>query len=256
MGMTSPFPEPDSPQLERFMLRSRAEIAAILRRLRESRVPLTAYFDTASALGVTRLLAEDGDGLVFEGLRCTDAQRQLLAASTLTFVGFADGIKLQFTSAAPRAVHGQSGRAFVVPMPAAVVRLQRRESARLQPPRSKPAVCRVPLADGSGRYEALRVLDVSAAGLAVLAYPERVALMPGEIVEGCRLDLPGIGGLEAVLHVRHVDPIPADDGARCCGCSFVEMAPAAHALLVRYVDRLGGEITSDDRTRPPAGDHP
>ena len=35
MSLTTPFPEPDSPELERFAIYSRSEIAAWLRQLRD-----------------------------------------------------------------------------------------------------------------------------------------------------------------------------------------------------------------------------
>lgn len=242
MGMTSPFPEPDSPQLERFAVHPRAEIVAIMRALRESCVPITAYFGGDSAFGVTTLRSvEDDDTLVFEGLPSEAAQRQLIAAPKVTFVGFVDAIKLQFSSNGPRAAQYEGQPAFVVPLPSAVLRLQRREAMRVRPPMAKPANCRVPVAGAAGQFEALRVLDVSVGGVAVLTYPTRFELAPGALIENCQLDLPGVGGAAVSLRVRHVDPLPSADEARRCGCEFVRMAPAARSMLARYVDQLDAD---------------
>jgi len=56
MGMTSPFPEPESPELERFAVYSKVEIAATLRNLAVEGVLLTAYFDSDPGFLVTVVL--------------------------------------------------------------------------------------------------------------------------------------------------------------------------------------------------------
>ena len=69
----------------------------------------------------------------------------------------------------------------------------------------------------------------------MLAYPERFEPVIGAEIDGCRLDLPGVGGAEVSLRVRHIDALPADERARCCGCEFVHMALALRSMLERYV---------------------
>jgi c-di-GMP-binding flagellar brake protein YcgR len=240
--MTSPFPEPESPELERFTVYSRVEIAGMLRAMRDACVLATAYFDGDPGFGVTTLLAVDESAgtLVFDNLSIDAAQRRLMNSKKITFVGFVDSIKLQFTAAGARAATFEGKPAFAVALPAQVIRLQRRDSFRVRPPLSKPAICRVPLGD-TGEFEKLRVLDISIGGLAVLTYPERIDVAAGTVIEDCQLDLPGVGGTAVSLRVRHVDPLPRDEKARRCGCEFVQMAPAAQLMLARYVNQLDAE---------------
>lgn len=241
--MTSPFPEPDSPELESYKVYSHAEIVGVLRKLRDACVLVTAYFDAEPGFGVTTLLGvDDGSGtVVFDNLSLEAAQRRLLAAPRVTFVGFVEAIKLQFSAHGARATTFEGKPAFAVQLPDQVLRLQRRDAFRVRPPLSKPATCRLPLEPAADTFEALRILDISIGGLAILTYPERIDLSSGMLIEGCQLDLPGVGGTSVSLRVRHVDVLPRDEKARRCGCEFVNMAPATQLMLARYVNQLDAE---------------
>lgn len=237
MGMTTPFPEPDSPELRRFTVHSQQEIVGLLRGVRDRGVPMNVFIDLGSAFDVLALLQVDevAGALVFAGPADASVRARLIEAPSVTLVGFVDAVKLQFKASS--AVLGtDAGRSTVtVPMPAEVIRLQRRAAARVRPAAGRDAVCRVPLGGSPGAHEALRVLDISTGGLAVLAYPERFEPVIGAEIDGCRLDLPGVGGAVVRLRVRHVDPLPTEEMARCCGCEFVHMAQALRSMLERYV---------------------
>ncbi len=242
--MTSPFPEPESPELERYKVYSRAEILGMLRKLRDACVLVTAYFDADPGFGVTTLLSVDQSGgtVVFDNLSVDASQRRLLAAPSVTFVGFVEAIKVQFAASGAKPIVFEGKPAFGVRIPDVVLRLQRRDAFRVRPPLSKPASCRLPLVETPGQFESLRVLDISIGGLAVLTYPQRIDLSSGMVIEGCQLDLPGVGGTSVNLRVRHVDALPNDEKARRCGCEFVNMAPATQLMLARYVNQLDAEM--------------
>jgi len=237
MGLTTPFPEPDSPELRRFAVHSQQEIVDLLRGVQDRAVPMNVFIDLGSAFDVLALLQVDeaAGALVFAGPADACMRARLVVAPAVTFVGFVDSVKLQFT-ASGAVVGTRADRPTVtVPMPAELIRLQRRAAVRVRPAGGRGAVCRVPLGGSPGEHEALRVLDISTGGLAVLAYPERFSPVIGAEIEGCRLDLPGVGGTVVSLRVCHVDPLPTDESARCCGCEFVRMAPALRSMLERYV---------------------
>jgi len=245
MGLTTPFPEPDSPELQRFAVPSQTEIVGLLNALRDRGVPLNVYFGASSEFDVLALLrVDEAGGLTVESPVDPGVRRRLLEAPAVTFVGFVDAIKLQFTVAGARAATLAGRPAIAAPLPARLLRLQRRGAARVRPESGRGAVCRVPLGGSAGEDEALRVLDISTGGLAVLAYPERVELVVGMEIDGCRLDLPGVGGAVVSLRVRHVDPLPINETQRCCGCEFVGMATAVRAMLARYVAQCEEAVRS------------
>jgi len=119
--------------------------------------------------------------------------------------------------------------------------LQRRDFFRVRPPMSKPAKCLVPYGTDGKQYESLRVLDLSAGGMAVMTYPSKFELPVGRAIENCYLDLPGVGSISLSLTVRHIDPVPKDEKARRCGCEFVDMPPASRVMLQRYINQIDAE---------------
>jgi c-di-GMP-binding flagellar brake protein YcgR len=253
MGMTTPFPEPDSPALEPFMVYARVEILAMLRQLLEQGVLVTAYCGPADGGGarspgsdgfaVTVLLAvnPEFEEAVFDNASDARAQRRLLAAERLTFVAFIHQVKVQFSThrAEPTLFEGRP--AFRVRVPDALLRLQRREAFRVRTPLSRPAHCLVPYSEDGRQYEKLRLLDISVGGMALLTYPEKFDLTAGTTIEGCYLDLPGVGSVGVAVRIRHVDAVPRDEKARRAGCEFVSLAPQARLALQRYVNLLDAE---------------
>ena len=89
---------------------------------------------------------------------------------------------------------------------------------------------------GTGEPEALCVLDISAGGIALLAYPKRFEAVIGAEIDKCRLDLPGVGGATVSLRVRHLGPQPDEGQARCCGFEFVRMTPGLQSMLAKYFE--------------------
>ena len=56
MPITTPFPEPDSSELERFALYGRQDIVGVLRELRDRQVLVTLYYDQAAGFAVSNVL--------------------------------------------------------------------------------------------------------------------------------------------------------------------------------------------------------
>ena len=100
MGMTSPFPEPPSPELARFMVRSRVEIVSALRQLRDQHLLVTLYYgdDTAFAVGSVLDVHAGADELIIDLTVDAIGRAAIGAASQLVIVGFIDNVKLQFAA--------------------------------------------------------------------------------------------------------------------------------------------------------------
>jgi c-di-GMP-binding flagellar brake protein YcgR len=243
MGMTTPFPEPESPQLEPYKVSGRVEILGMLRGLREAGAMITAYFDDSASGAVVLLLEvdEEHSRLVFDAPSDHATTERLLQAHCITFVAFHQQIKLQFRATGAARTTFDQQAAFLVALPGEVLRLQRRDSLRMRTPLTRPARCLVPHDSEARHFESLRVLDISVGGAAILSYPEKFELPVSQEIDGCFLDLPGIGSVNVRLRVRHVDTVSRDESARRCGCEFVDLAPQARMMLQRYVNTLEAE---------------
>src|SRR5512139_4071845 len=127
MGFPTPFPEPHSPELQRFAVSSSGEIVSLLCALQETAVPLSAYTDTGALIGVVTLHwvdAADGQ-LVFKAPADEGLSGRLIGAPLATFVGFDHAGKVQF-GAVPVSRRAGGGREFTTPIPEQLFRLQRR----------------------------------------------------------------------------------------------------------------------------------
>jgi c-di-GMP-binding flagellar brake protein YcgR len=250
VSLITPFPEADSPALERFALRGHDEIAALLRELADRQTLVTLYYDHAAGFTVGNLLDVDGspDAVVLECAGDDHVQRAIAEAADIVVVAFLDSTKLQFTLAGAEPVEFQGRAAFRLRRPQRVLRIQRRSETRRHPPGGRPATCRVPGADHPGQYEALRVLDISLGGLAVLAPPRLFDLHRDQVLAPCYLDLPELGQIGVTLKVRYLEAWPSEVGCRRCGCEFVDLADGARRALQRYLDRLEApKPTGNDR---------
>lgn len=238
-----PFPEPDAPEMEHYMLYSRAEIAAILRRISEERTLVTVYTGGDGEFAVTMLLDVDADfdEATFDMPVNPEAQARVLDAHELVFVIFFENIKVQFRAQIAQATTFEERAAFRVRLPAQMLRLQRREYFRVRTPLIGKATCLVPQESGASKYESLDLLNISVGGLAVMSYPHNFELPVGNTIRDCFLDLPGIGPINVAFRVVNVYDGEGDSAGRRCGCQFVDLAPQARIMLQRYINRVEGE---------------
>jgi len=235
-----PFPEPDAPELEHFMLYSRGEIAAILARVGRERTLVTVYTGGESEFCITTILGVDADfdEVTLDMPVAGPAQQRLLAARDLVFVVFFENVKIQFRAPLAQASGVEGRAAFRVRLPSQMLRLQRREYFRVRTPATSQATCLVPTASGASRYESLRLLNISVGGVAVLSYPSLFELPVGEIVRNCFLDLPGVGPVNVSFQVVNVYEDDGDSDGRRCGCQFIDLTPQARMMVQRYVNRV------------------
>ena len=143
MSLTTPFPEPDSPELERFAIYTRSEIVGLLRQLRDKQVLVTLYYDQAAGFTVSNVLDvnEGFEELILDRTSDAAAQKAIYASKQLVVVAFLDNVKLQCSVGTAEAVDHQGRPAFRVRLPQQMLRMQRRSSYRRQPPIVRPATC-------------------------------------------------------------------------------------------------------------------
>ncbi|MGH6611603.1 MAG: flagellar brake protein [Burkholderiaceae bacterium] len=251
MSLTTPFPEPDSPELERFAIYSRTEITALLRQLRDKQVLVTLYYDQVAGFTVSNVLDvnEGFEELILDRTSDAAAQKAIYASKQLVVVAFLDNVKLQFSVGTAEAVDYQGRGAFRVRLPQQLLRMQRRSSYRRQPPAVRPATCLIPSPRDKGHYESVRVLDLSVGGLALFVHPIQFDLPAEHQLENCYLDLPDVGQITVTLRVRYVDSQSANDGIRRCGCEFVDLSESAARMLQRYMNKL--DAAQRPRSAPP-----
>lgn len=234
---------PVAPELAaRFTVRSRMEIGRILQAIMQQHEPVTAHYGSAGESLLSAIVAVDGDSGEFFLDLSPDAQanRRLLEAGRAVLVSFHDRVKVQFAAErVEQAVH--AGRpALRVQLPAALLKLQRREAYRVQPPLSAPVTC---VCFGvRGRFE-MRVLDISIGGMRLGGAAPDGEMAAGMRYQRCMLSLPEVGNIETAINVHYVVEARLRDGrgSTAVGCSFERLAPGMETLLQRYVIKVDRE---------------
>lgn len=232
-------------EFDPYRISDRCEVLGLLRGIQTQRCPVTVYFNQGTDFFQSMLLAVNPrfEELIFDIGNDVRFNARFEAARDATFVTRDHEVRVQFSSGQVELVMMDGQAAFRVPVPASVVRLQRRNFYRIATPVANPLLIRIPDASGlsgfSGRVSC-RVLDLSCGGAAVLVPDDRLGARLGECFEDCVLDLGPEGEVHATLEVRHA----AEDrsGGKLRGirlrCRFRSLGEAGEQAIQRYVRRL------------------
>lgn len=219
---------------ERFLVRGRMEILALLNELIYRQEPVSIHFGADECIE-TQLLEAREHVLVFEACNDAEANRRLAASSSCIFLAHPEGIRVLFATDQAQPVSWGGSAAFSVLLPAQLARLQRQESFRtIVPPQSAPGVT-LYAGDGAplGQWP-LRDLSVGGLGVAVNSQAE-TAHAPG--VARVRLALPGHGDVDCAVHLRHATDLrqPSGDLAYRIGFSFAGLPEPMRVAILRYI---------------------
>jgi c-di-GMP-binding flagellar brake protein YcgR len=234
--------EPAAADHSKYLIHSRVEIAAILGSLRKSGSMVTAYFGGANDFILTSVLAvnpEHGEMVMDYGADAAANQRALQAAK-ITFVAAHERIKIQFATATPRESQFNGRVAFSMPLPAALLRLQRREYFRITTPLTRPLKCIIAL---QGVPAEVTIIDISCGGIAVLDSSDLAESEPGACYRGCRILLPELGEVKADIRVKSGFEVTLRNGVthKRAGCEFVDMPERERAKIQRYINKIERE---------------
>jgi c-di-GMP-binding flagellar brake protein YcgR len=225
---------------DKFRIYSRMEIVNILQAVAADRELVSIGFGGSQDFILSAILAvnPDFEEVVLDYGADQAAMQKLLASNRLRFTTQLDHVRILFQTDLVAATSFEGSPAFRTPLPASLLRLQRRDAYRLKIPLSRPVMCDMPAADtGAGRVR-VRVRDISAGGVGLVDYPPSMRLVPGTVRKDCRIVLPELGTLTADLEVMHAT---ADVESRRCGCRFVGLSQAMANLIQRYITKIERE---------------
>ena len=224
--------------LSEFRVTAPAEIRALLRQLMDDVVPLNLSASDGSAYTTTLwTLDPAADRISFTADTLAPAVHDIVEADECAAVAYLDRVKVQFDVGDLVLVQGHKASVLQARFPREMFRFQRRNSFRVRTiERTSPtASFRHPgIPDMS---VALRVLDVSIGGCALLQPSNVPALQPGAVIRGVRLSLNAETQIDAGLMLHHVTSTGAENGSVRLGCEIVGLKPTAQRALQLYIDQ-------------------
>lgn len=235
----------------RYILDQPQDVLFYLDLLVKHREPVSAYIDEGRQSFLTALLAIDVESgsLFFDPPQRGESSQLTQPTTKITVIAKLEGVKTLFRIDRLRETTHDHKAVLAASIPTSLLRLQRREFFRLEPPASPPIHCGIAIehpASGIQTHE-LPVLDISAGGISLQAPTSlQDELEPGGIFKDCRLDIPGECVLLINLQVQKVVEISTNTDLHKLrvGCSFVGMPGLRLATIERYIARIERERSS------------
>jgi flagellar brake protein len=228
----------DTPGSSEFRVTDPGEIRALLKALQDDAAPVNLSASDGSAYTTTLWTVDPQAGRVsFSAELAAHAVHDIVEADECVAVAYLDKVKLQFDVGDLVLVQGHKAAVLQARLPREVFRFQRRNAYRVRTiERTTPtAAFRHPAIPDMSL--ALRVLDVSIGGCALLLPGNVPHLQPGATIKGVRLSLDAETQLDAALTLHHVTSTGAENGSVRLGCGIVGLSGTAERVLTKYIDQ-------------------
>jgi flagellar brake protein len=214
------------------------EVLALLRELRDGGTPVALSSPGGTGLGATVWTVDSDRGRIAFDVEPQDPQLPgLVESNELTAVAYLDSVKLQFDLHDLVLVRSPRATALQARMPACVYRFQRRSAYRVRTLDRGAPVARLRHPSLPDMQLALRILDLSIGGCALLLPDNVPPLPPGLEMGGVVLDLDTDTLLEVVLRIQHATSVQGKNTGMRLGCELVRPDNGVQRTLQRYIDQ-------------------
>ena len=223
--------------LDEFRINAPRELAAMLRQFADGSVALNLNAPDGSVASGTIWSSDPERGsLAFDVDPQDPALPALLACEEVVVVGYLDSVKVQFDVANLVLVHGPRASVLTCSYPRELFRFQRRSAYRVRPMMRSAPVAKVRHTDIAEMQLALRVLDVSIGGCALLLPDDVPPMQVGGVLNQVLVELDADTRFHVNMRLQHVTSIGADTQGVRLGCEFVRADASALRALQRYID--------------------
>jgi c-di-GMP-binding flagellar brake protein YcgR len=232
-------------EYSQYFLYSEVEILAVLRSIIQKGALTTAYFDQGQSFFLTSMIALQSDNteLIIDVGSSEEINGKALKADNLIFTALVDKVKIQFAMKCLRRAEYHGHPVFIGTIPKHLLRLQRREFFRLSTPVLNPLRLCATL-EPDKRAIDLLLLDISGGGVGLMVPLDLAGLLEkGQVLENCKVLLPGEGLLVVKLCIRNLFDVTARSGARYVrvGFEFVDLPMARLSAVQRYIIQVERE---------------
>jgi len=219
-----------------YLIHSRREIAALLRRLADRHELVRMIFADGEEALATAVLEVGDDYVIIDTARDPAQIERILASDSISFDTTLEKIRIAFFAKQATACMHDARPALRIALPDTMIRLQRREHYRVLSPR-----CSIQISHDAGPPPvSFAVQNVSAGGLALMDDDQLLDATQGAEYNNCGLQLPGAQNIVVNLCVMNYCELTLYNGrvARRLGCAFINPSAATLALVQRYVSKL------------------
>lgn len=229
-----------------FEVGSRREILALLRGISEKKQMIRMLPVGDTDMCVTTILHVDSENEAVLLDRPSDPEEtaRLMSGRPVSFETTLDNIRIIFGTEVMQLGMHDAVPALKIPLPASLIRLQRREFYRMATPVGNPVKVIIPMPEDQGGGDAaFQLADISCGGIAILDNRFVLGDSIGHEYGGCRIDLPEIGPIVTGLQIRNSQEMTLmnNKANRRLGCQFIDISPGAMSAVQRYITKLERE---------------
>ncbi len=221
-----------------FRIQQPREIAALMKQLADAMVPVS--LSGPEAIGYTTMVwTVDGtlQRISFSADPDSPQLQRLIEGEEATCVAYLDAVKLQFDVNHLVLVRGAKHSALQADMPRDMYRFQRRDSYRVRTYERGSPTARLRHPSIPDMALALRVLDVSIGGCALLLPGDVPPMAAGVEIRGVHVELDTDTRFDADLMLHHVTAMHSPSQAARLGCEFMHAGAKTERTLQRYIDQ-------------------
>ncbi len=224
--------------LDDFRITSPAQIKAMLRTLVDGAIPLSINGPDGAMLGAALWTVDTmREAISFSATPDDPHLQSILQSNEAVVVGYLDNVKLQFDANDLVLVHAGRTAALSCALPTVMYRFQRRNAYRVRPVTRSSPTARFTHPRHDQINLALRILDVSLGGCALLLPHDVPALDAGITLREVEFDFDADTRFTATLRLHHLSTLGADAQGLRMGCEMVRLPSSAERLLQRYIDQ-------------------
>ena len=226
--------------LGRFLIRSQTQIRQILSAVAEHREIVTAYFNRGRQFLLTAIIDVDvtGGRIVLDRGSDEATNARLLESDRIVLVSALDKVKVQFSAKQVREIEYAGAPAFSIPLPAELLKLQRRELFRVRTLAIEPVRVRLPLSD-TDTLET-QVLDLSVGGFSAFVQLPSDRMEVGTCFPGSSVQIGARSAFAVELELRNLNNVRLRSGidSTRAGFMFVRLPEPAQQQIQRYLMRV------------------
>lgn len=242
--MSSTNPVSDMEKWHDYQVDSQLEIVRLLDAACDSDNVLTiAIDDSDDDVAVTQILSIDAEKneVIIDRPKSEEQIERIMQSPKVFCETSLHKVRLLFSVEYIDECEYQRRPAFSFSVPHNLIRLQRREWFRVEPPTIDAVRCRVLMPKNLGAGVCvLPVHDLSGGGVALIDEGHVMKAVLGRLYPDCTLILPESTLINTALEVRNLNTVDHcdKDSVLRVGCSFHRMPPALLDKLQRYIFKL------------------
>ncbi len=237
---------------DEFMVSDLDEIVLILNGLAVRSIGVSALFHSGADVLLTEVLGVDASaGVAYLDVNANEEwNRQFQAAANAIFVAYADGAKIQWASTQIEEARFEGRRAFRIPLPEYLRRIQKRNYFRVCTPTAHPPICHIPIAPDQEMH--LQLVDISIEGAGVVLPPKPdPAIEKNARFTNCRIEHNDLHVAGLTLTVKSIWNVTQANGVQVqhAGLEFDGITQADQDVIQHLVFKLERHQIKQDRDR-------